>query len=64
VAGSEDYSFFSIVGGEGLQGFGSNARRVFLTFIDRYHHHAKSVLRAVKKYEMQIYFGVILWSRL
>jgi hypothetical protein len=63
VAGSEDYSFFTIVGGKGLQGFGSNARRVFLTFIDRYQHHAYSVWRAVEKYKRQIYFGAIFWSR-
>ena len=64
VAGSEDYSFFTIVGGKGLQGFGSNARREFLTFIDRYHHQAYSVWMAVEKVERQIYFGVIFWSRL
>ncbi len=46
-----------------MQGFGSNARRVFLSFMDRYHHHAYSVLRAVEKYEKQIYFGAISWSR-
>lgn len=47
-----------------MQGFGSNARRVFLSFMDRYHHQAYSVWRAVEKYKRKIYFGVILWSRL
>jgi hypothetical protein len=63
VPGGGNFFFFAIVGGEVMQGFGSNARRVFLSFMDRYHHHAYSVLRAVEKYEKQIYFGAISWSR-
>jgi hypothetical protein len=63
VPGGGNFFFFAIVGGKGLQGFGTNARRVFLTFIDRYQHHAYSDWRAVEKYERQIYFGAIFWSR-